>query len=144
MTNELATMSTEFAPVKWTAKTTKGEVTRTAYCATAEVFAPKAARLAAAQQKDLNQLMNGQYRPVLAAVNAKMNDKEKLKLWEAGVAVNGNKPTKDAMVPFCDAVCKLWAPAKGEKAAIAAMLKLFAESATKSITATATRSPRAA
>lgn len=137
MANELATVSIEFAPVKWTAKTAKGDVVRTAYCATSEAFAPKAARLAAAQQKDLAQLMNGQYRPVLAAVSSKMNDREKVKLFEAGISVSREKPTKTEMVPFCDAVCKLWAPAKGEKAAIAAMLKLFAEQATESTTAPA-------
>lgn len=139
MSNDLTTQSSvsEFSPVKWTAKTSKGEVVKQAYCETSAAFAPKTVRVAEAQQRDLQSLLNGRYVNVLRAVASKMSDKEKVRLFEAGVSVNRDKPTKADMVPFADAVVQMWAPAKGEKAAIAAMLKVFTETVTKAVAAPA-------
>lgn len=126
----------ELAPLAWAVTNKSGDVTRrTAYCATSQVFAPKAARLADGQARDLAQLLSGCYRPVLKSVSDKMTAKEKLALYDAGVNVNRDKPTKGEMVPFADAVVQLWGDKKGEKLAIAAMLKEYITTVTASVPA---------
>lgn len=124
------------SPVMWS-KTTKGGdvIVRKAHCATSQVFAPKAARLVAAQEKDVFNLLNGGYRAVLASVADKITAKEKVSLFEAGVTVNQNAPSKKDMVPFADHVGKLWLNAKGEKKALGETLRRFAELATGAVTA---------
>jgi hypothetical protein len=91
------------------------------------------ARVADAQAKDLAQLLSGTYRPVLRSIDAKMTDKEKVKLWEKNVSVSREKPCKAEMVPFADAVIAMWATAKGEKAALVATLRAYVEAATASV-----------
>ena len=138
MTTELQTVSpvvatVETAPMVWSAKGKGGDVlVKQAFCATSQAFAPKAARLADGQAKDLAQLMSGTYRPVLRSIDAKMTDKEKVYLWGKNVSVSREKPTKDEMVPFADAVIGLWAAKKGERAAMAAMLRQYVDAVTAS------------
>lgn len=122
--------------LKWSVTTKGGDtLVKQAHCATSQAFAPKAARLAAGQEKDLAQLLSGCYRPVLASVSAKLTSKQKDAFWEAGVNVTHEKPTKSEMVPFATAVAKLWAGGNGEKAAMAAMLQTYVDAVTVSVTA---------
>lgn len=136
MSNEITVTCVETAPMAWAVTTKGGDVVRkTAHCATSQVFVPKAVRLAAGQSSDLTQLINGTFRPMLRSIDAKMTDKEKVKLWEMNVSVSREKPSKNDMVPFATAVVKMWATAKGEKAAIVSVLRQYVDSVTGSVPA---------
>lgn len=134
-TNEVAVVNADVsAPIVWSVQKKGGDVVvKQAHCATSQVFAPKAARLAAGRAKDLAQLLSGCYRPVLQSVSEKMTDREKVKMFEAGVSVSRDKPSKTDMVPFASTVAAMWANAKGEKLAIASMLAEYVKTVTESV-----------
>ena len=122
--------------LKWSVTTKGGDtLVKQSHCATSQAFAPKAARLAAGQEKDLAQLLSGCYRPVLASVSAKLTGKDIKSLFNMGVSVSQSAPSKTDMVPFATAIIQLWAGAKGEKAAMAAMLQMYVDAVTVSVTA---------
>lgn len=81
------------APLTWT---TKNGATRRADSATAQTFAPRAARLSAAQAADLSALKNGQFRPFMASVRASLTKAEMAAL-VAAPDFSAN-PTKKAQV----------------------------------------------
>ena len=76
--------------------TTKNGATRRADSATAQTFAPRAARLSAAQAADLSALKNGQFRPFMASVRASLSKAEMAAL-VAAPDFSAN-PTKKAQV----------------------------------------------
>lgn len=132
-TTEVAVVAEALAPIQWNVQKKGGDVViKQAHCATSQAFAPKAARLAAGQAKDLAQLLAGTYRPVLRSVSEKMTDREKVKMFEAGVSVSREKPSKTDMVPFASTVAAMWANAKGEKLAISTVLAEYVRTVTKS------------
>lgn len=134
-TTEVAVVNADVsAPIVWSVQKKGGDVVvKQAHCATSQVFAPKAARLAAGQAKDLAQLLSGCYRPVLQSIEAKMSDREMVKLFKAGVSVSHAKPSKTEMVPFASTVAAMWANAKGEKLAMASMLAEYVKTVTVTV-----------
>lgn len=93
MSNTIATITSNTQALVWT---TKKGVERRADSATAQAFAPRAARLSAAQQADMQALVNGQYRPFMASVRASLTKAETAALVNA--ADFSLAPTKKAGV----------------------------------------------
>lgn len=124
----------------------KAGKTKIAYSDLMREFMPKDARMADAMERSANALQNGRYVGVLRDIAARMSDSEKVRVFEAGVSIDREKPTKSAMLPFADAVIDVWnskivkgakvsSPAKGEKAAMCALLKMWSEQETKALQA---------
>jgi hypothetical protein len=119
MTNSLAIVSTT-APITWTNKAGKS---LEAHSATAQAFAPKAARITAAQAATLAQLENGQYRPFLRDVAATLTKSDIRALEKFGFELSPSG--KAGMVKLLTAIDGLWADSKGKKAALHGVLSAW-------------------
>lgn len=84
------------APMHALTWVTKKGIEKRADSATAQAFAPRAARLTAAQQADMQALVNGQYRPFMASVRASLTKAETAALM--GAPDFSLAPTKKAGV----------------------------------------------
>lgn len=96
MSNTVATITATQAPAQALTWVTKKGIEKRADSATAQAFAPRAARLSAAQQADMQALVNGQYRPFMASVRASLTKAETAALVNA--ADFSLAPTKKAGV----------------------------------------------
>ena len=123
MTNAITTISNEFAAVTYTTKAGK---TKTVHNEVAGAFAPAGVRKKSAHETALAALQRGSYKPTLAATAALMTKGDKTAIKAVGYDLAEN-PSKASVVAFVRCLANLWANAKGERAAQAALLKEFVE-----------------
>ena len=113
----LSTIATANAPIVWA---NKAGTKYSAHTATAQVFAPRGARLTEAQARDLAALANGQYRPFLQDVANTLTKSDVKALTRFGYDLAATN--KAQAVRLLSAVASLWAGSKGKKAALCATM----------------------
>lgn len=117
---QVSTITTSTQAIVWTSKSGKAQQ---AHGATAQAFAPRAARITAATSTDLAQLANGQYRPFLKDVAEALTKADVKALQKFGFEL---APTnKQGMLRLLTAISGLWSDAKGKRKALGEVARAF-------------------
>lgn len=103
----------------------KKGTSHSAHCPVAQAFAPRSARITAAQGETLRQLSNGQYAPFVRDLRACVGKADAKALTRLGYEIVPSN--KAGVTRLLEAIVALWSDAKGKRASMAVVARAYLE-----------------